>query len=160
LDYILSQTGARQGDALGPLFFCLGSLALLQRIQEQLPSGKVIAYLDDIFIIGPQEEVSNAIRTTVEFGPQLGNFLNDTKSKILLSPSTQPDYYRSFFPPSSIIPADEGVNCLGTPIGSITFQHNFLSNKLAELRGSSNLALQLTNKQCHWLVLFHILRGK
>ena len=80
---IVSKDGARQGDALGPLFYCLGSLPLLNSIINECSSSHVFGYIDDIHIIGPFNEIAKAISITISEGKKYGLNLNLNKCNIL-----------------------------------------------------------------------------
>lgn len=52
--YIDSRQGVRQGDPFGPSFFSLGLRATLAELERDLgPGHTILAYLDDIVILGP-----------------------------------------------------------------------------------------------------------
>ncbi|KAL0223241.1 hypothetical protein P9112_002631 [Eukaryota sp. TZLM1-RC] len=60
-DSILSSSsGVQQGDPLGPLLFCLAIHPILLQIQEMLPSLKLMAYMDDVVLIGDLNIVKQA----------------------------------------------------------------------------------------------------
>ena len=52
---LLSKSGTRQGDPLGPLLFAIAIHAALLRVQEKYRARGIVimAYLDDIYILGP-----------------------------------------------------------------------------------------------------------
>ncbi|KAL0208314.1 hypothetical protein P9112_010901 [Eukaryota sp. TZLM1-RC] len=47
-----SSSGVKQGDPLGPLLFCLAIHKTLNIIKQKYPSIKIVAYMDDISLIG------------------------------------------------------------------------------------------------------------
>ncbi|KAL0214898.1 hypothetical protein P9112_007082 [Eukaryota sp. TZLM1-RC] len=55
-----SSSGVKQGDPLGPLLFCLAIHPILLQIQEMFPSLKMIAYMDDVVLIGDLNIVKQA----------------------------------------------------------------------------------------------------
>jgi hypothetical protein len=59
---IQSSSGVRQGDPCGPLFFALTVQPMLQSVQQCFAEVRVIAYLDDVVLQGPYEEVKSAYR--------------------------------------------------------------------------------------------------
>ncbi|KAL0215350.1 hypothetical protein P9112_007534 [Eukaryota sp. TZLM1-RC] len=56
-----SSSDVKQGDPLGPLLFCLAIHPILLQIQEMFPSLKMIAYMDDVVLIGDLNIVKKAI---------------------------------------------------------------------------------------------------
>ena len=59
-----SETGVKQGDPLGPLFFAAGIQDILVRVREAFSGVTVLAYLDDITLFGPPELVAEAFVQT------------------------------------------------------------------------------------------------
>ena len=59
-----SASGARQGDPLGPFLFSLAIHPVLQDVQKRFESHgvKVLAYIDDIYILGPATKALEAFR--------------------------------------------------------------------------------------------------
>ena len=54
---LLSQEGVHQGDPLGPMLFSTALHPFLLDLQMGHPSIRVLAYLDDMFFIGPLDDV-------------------------------------------------------------------------------------------------------
>ena len=52
-----SQEGFHKGDPLGPMLFSVALHPFLVDLQESRPSTRVMAYLDDMFFIGPLDDV-------------------------------------------------------------------------------------------------------
>ncbi|KAL0225585.1 hypothetical protein P9112_012909 [Eukaryota sp. TZLM1-RC] len=50
---LLSFSGVRQGDPLGPFFFCLTIHLLMCELKEKFPEIDIVAYLDDIPVVAP-----------------------------------------------------------------------------------------------------------
>ncbi|KAL0218360.1 hypothetical protein P9112_004013 [Eukaryota sp. TZLM1-RC] len=50
-----SSSGVKQGDPLGPLLFCLAIHKTLNIIKQKYPSIKIVAYMDDISLIGSSD---------------------------------------------------------------------------------------------------------
>lgn len=55
-----SKQGVRQGDPCGPLFFALAVQPILQSLSEAFSGVRIIAYLDDIVLQGPTDDVQQA----------------------------------------------------------------------------------------------------
>ena len=52
-----SEKGIHQGDPLGPMLFSVALHPFLLDLQKNHSSTRVLAYLDDMFFIGPMEDV-------------------------------------------------------------------------------------------------------
>ena len=120
-----SSQGVRQGDPLGPLLFSLGIKDILGGLQDHLgDQGLVLAYLDDVFVF-TQGDLLDDIEDY--FRTQDGNLkLNRDKCSVV---SRQ-----------SII--DDGMELLGTVVGSKQARVQFLRDKIA---GVSSKLIHLNN---------------
>lgn len=112
-------TGILQGDALAPLFFCIGVHTILQRLhsREAINTEIMGAFLDDLTCGGPPDKmtwlVNNFQRILNE--EKSGLTLNMEKT-LYLSPS---DIFDRDNPPHCrIVPPNEGIFVLGVPVGS------------------------------------------
>lgn len=72
---VSSQTGAQQGDPLGPLLFCLA----LQPVLLSLRSAFRLGFLDDISLGGPPTVVASDVRVLASLTSSLGLELNFAK---------------------------------------------------------------------------------
>ena len=57
---LLSQQGVHQGDPLGPALFLLVIHTILNDVQAENLEVVILAYLDDVMILGPPLDVLNA----------------------------------------------------------------------------------------------------
>lgn len=71
--------GVRQGDPLGPLFFSLGLHPILKLVQETY-GVRVVAYLDDVYLVGPEDETREAFLRLQELARGAGLEVNVHKS--------------------------------------------------------------------------------
>ncbi|KAL0214884.1 hypothetical protein P9112_007068 [Eukaryota sp. TZLM1-RC] len=78
-----SSSGVKQGDPLGPLLFCLAIHPILLQIQEMFPSLKMIAYMDDVVLIGDLNIVKQATVCFKELFTKIGLRLNLLKCVLL-----------------------------------------------------------------------------
>ena len=76
---IASETGAQQGDPLGPLYFCLAVHDLLTSMQSELALG----YLDDFSLGGEADDVARDFITLETRAEELGLTLNRTKCEVI-----------------------------------------------------------------------------
>jgi hypothetical protein len=75
---IHSAQGVRQGDPMGPLMFSLGIRSLLRDLASALgPDRLILAYLDDIYILSPDELASE----------QMLAFFDERQPSIRLNPA-------------------------------------------------------------------------
>ncbi|KAL0215139.1 hypothetical protein P9112_007323 [Eukaryota sp. TZLM1-RC] len=78
-----SSSGVKQGDPLGPLLFCLAIHPILLQIQEMFPPLKMIAYMDDVVLIGDLNIVKQATVCFKELFTKIGLRLNLLKCVLL-----------------------------------------------------------------------------
>ncbi|MBL4898042.1 MAG: hypothetical protein JKX76_00200 [Colwellia sp.] len=131
-----SATGVRQGDPLGPLFFCMGFHKVLTDLQSALgPLTKVLAYMDDITIVGDRANILDKLPRLEVSLQSCGMVPNFNKSAIL-GPSPGPD------DPPSLLTNRPLLRCLGTPISIPEAQREWVQARLAVQHGVlANLAL-------------------
>ena len=104
------QTGVRQGDPLGPLYFAVGLQFLLARLSHDQLQVTVGAFFDDITICGPVG-VMNAVLNFFDSPIRRAQGINLNRAK------------SSCWVCGDEVPLDEhrGVKVLGVPIGSDAF---------------------------------------
>ena len=146
----VSATGVRQGDPLGPLYFCLGFHFMTRHIQETLgPRCNVMAYMDDITIHGPAPILMEKYEEIVDFGRDHEINFNHAKSFIIADGPTPPDGLQRC----------DSLVCVGIPIGPEEFQVEKV--KLMLEKGERSLqTIQLLPLQCGFPLLFHAMNGK
>ncbi|KAK3271241.1 hypothetical protein CYMTET_20400 [Cymbomonas tetramitiformis] len=85
-EWIRSAEGTQQGDPLGPFFMAAPLQPVLREILRAHPEVYIIAYLDDIHILGEPERVREAYDTAVPLLADIGLELNVRKNAVF-SPS-------------------------------------------------------------------------
>lgn len=122
---ISSSQGVRQGCPLAPFLFSVGVRSILEQLRTALgPDYSILAYLDDVYILGPEPAQQ-----------QVTHFLNSIQSPLKLNlrktEAHSVDHIRR-----------QGIKVLGTCIGPAEVRQDFLSdkisllsNKLSQLRG-------------------------
>ena len=110
-----SETGVKQGDPLGPLLFAAGLQDVLTRLHSRLPGVTILAYLDDITLIGPPALVAAAFEWLVRELALLGLDINPNKCQLFYNQTYTPVLPEEF---SRIQPSTTYIKILGTPMGA------------------------------------------
>jgi len=114
VEWLESSQGVRQGDPLGPLFFCLSiRRTLTDLIQHLGPDHLVVAYLDDTYALSKGEGTLVNIR---DWWEERGSSVRLNAGK---SVEVGLDAVR-----------DGGMKVLGTAVGSSAFRSDFLERKV------------------------------
>ncbi|KAL0208161.1 hypothetical protein P9112_010748 [Eukaryota sp. TZLM1-RC] len=161
-----SSSGVKQGDPLGPLLFCLAIHKTLNIIKQKYPSIKIVAYMDDISLIGSfdlLELVAQEIAVSYE---NIGLLLN--ASKCLLIGSSAQDLVIN----DSIVPftnySSDAFKFLGCWLGNLPQIQNelqvILEKMKIELYSISSLDIEkhikfFMLKICYTGRITHILRS-
>ena len=146
-----SEEGIHQGDPLGLVLFSLGIHNILTTIQCKFQDIVVLAYLDDVILVGSSLNVLDTFAfVKQEFG-NVGLQTQDKKCELYCSLSSAvPDLLSTDIPISHT-----GTKILGIPIGS----HDFISNVCIDVANSGNVFCQqlsdLNEPQGAMLLLRH-----
>jgi hypothetical protein len=82
-----NSVGSRQGCSLGSFLYCLAIHPYLLQLREEFPDLFILAYCDDVHIIGPPELAVKAYkRWAFLYGSELQGELRDDKG-VVFSPS-------------------------------------------------------------------------
>ena len=60
---ILSEEGIHQGDLFGPALLSTSIHSILSDLESSFPSVRVLAYLDDVFLVGLEEDVLSSLNS-------------------------------------------------------------------------------------------------
>jgi hypothetical protein len=121
-----STSGVRQGDPLGPMFFCMGIQRALEHVGALYPNHEIMSYMDDITIMGDQEQMGQII---LDFTTQLnlvGLKLSPVKCERLVNAlhhQRQDPWYQG-------ITSSTGLKILGTYVGDEAGQTNYAEDKI------------------------------
>ena len=155
-----SEEGIHQGDPLGPALFSIAIQSSLLEVQRANPNVTCLAYLDDVFILGPVDAVVAASADLRSSFSPIGLVIQDKKCELFISEVSPPCDVS--FPVSS-----DGVIILGIPIGNSSFistvctdcaqSGSLLCEELLQLEDTQSALLLL--RYCHINRLCHLLRS-
>jgi len=144
---VLNSVGTRQGCSWGSFLYCLTIQPLLQQLAEEFPDCTVLAFADDVHILGPPQLAAQAYeRWRFLYGALLQGQLNDSKSKCY-SPRLSEDDVRRAGLPSGIEVSTEGTRVLGGPVGSTAFCRDFAKGIVAEVTEDFKVISRMTSLQ-------------
>lgn len=139
-----SSTGVRQGDPLGPLFFCLGIHGVLAEVARNHPNAHSIFYLDDGTMMGRRSHLRAALLELQTKLKALGLELNLVKTlgwdPLLVKDTTTPDGLKW---------VNTGVTILGGPVGGAlsgsteTYASSFAQKELSKMAAPLDLLRSL-----------------
>ncbi|KAL0210191.1 hypothetical protein P9112_010275 [Eukaryota sp. TZLM1-RC] len=78
-----SSSGVKQGDPLGPLLFCLAIHNTIEKTQKEFPELRIVAYMDDISIIGSYENICRVSKGIAAKYKDIGLALNPEKCLLI-----------------------------------------------------------------------------
>ena len=134
---ILSQTGVRQGDPLGPLLFALALQRPLQRTRDGAPNVAVIAFADDVSLVGRVQDLKVAFEILQgEHGAGgIGLQVQHRKCALTRGPLLDVSELAAEL---DIQHCPNGITVCGTPIGT----NNYVANAL--LTRATSVVEQIT----------------
>ncbi|KAL0217751.1 hypothetical protein RCL1_008600 [Eukaryota sp. TZLM3-RCL] len=113
---VLSASGVKQGDPLGPLLFCLALHSVLEKFKIAFPQLDIVGYMDDLTIIGPPEQLTEAFPFFAHLASEIGLSLNAKKCVLLHQQDTVPLKFNDVLIPSVDFRTD-ALRLLGAYIG-------------------------------------------
>ena len=109
---LLSQEGVHQGDPLGPMLFSTALHPFLLDLQMGHPSIRVLAYLDDMFLIGPLDDVLLGLNDVESSLQEIGLTIATEKCELFCNKPPSPLHLDK-----AIRVVSSGTYILGIPIG-------------------------------------------
>ena len=145
-----SAAGVQQGDPCGPLFFALALHPLLLQL-SRLPLKGQAWYLDDGHLFGPASVLQEAVSLIRHEGPKLGLVLNTSKS---IATSPEPSVaYAETLRDLRWVPWDAGLSVLGCPVGSPSFEAEWLASHVDKVAAGLEHLQDLGHPQAAVLLL-------
>ncbi|KAL0222939.1 hypothetical protein P9112_002329 [Eukaryota sp. TZLM1-RC] len=129
---VKSSSGVKQGDPLGSLLFCLAIHTTLDIIEQKYPSIKIVAYINDITLIGSFDLLELVAQEIADSYKNIGLYLN--ASKCLLIGSSAQDLVIN----DSIVPftnySSDAFKFLGCWLGNVPQIQNELQVILEKMK--------------------------
>ena len=147
--------GVQQGDPLGPFLFALVEQKLVNKISAEVPELALNQwYLDDGDLIGKTEHLVKAFKVISENAPELGLHLSLPKCQ-LFWPTKNPDFEieKNVFPPDIERVRCEGVDLLGSPLGSEDFCDKLVMDRVQKIEKTLDMLPELDDPQIELLLL-------
>jgi hypothetical protein len=152
-----SACGVRQGDPLGPLFYCLGLDQVLFEAQQRFPTVDFLYYLDDGFLHGIDENVVQAYDFLKFQLASINQILDtdDSKKCILFAAcrSSRVNF------PAELKVSTEGILVLGCPYGS----PDFINTELIKIVSKLSVLvkrLELVDAKCAYVLVKYCINTK
>ncbi|KAL0219474.1 hypothetical protein P9112_005127 [Eukaryota sp. TZLM1-RC] len=80
---LISSSGVKQGDPLGPFFFCLAIHRLMCEMKQDFPDVHITAYMDDISIVAPIDSLRTIAEIVQQRHYEIGLSLNISKCLLI-----------------------------------------------------------------------------
>ena len=128
-----SATGVRQGDPLGPLFFCVALQPILRAIRQRFPNCFTPTYMDDIHLLGPVRDMPEIMEFTKSEAAEIGLRVKESKCA----------QYESRFLMRSPDSPTVGLVCLGKPLGTIKYVGQHIRQQLTAFQRPLSILPQL-----------------
>ena len=151
---IMSSVGSRQGCTFGSFTFSLAMHSILLQLQHEFQDCLIIAYCDDLWIMGNGTSASDAYkRWKILYNQHMEGSLRNDKGKCF-SPELSEIQIREAGLPRDIPFSNEGTTALGTPIGKEKFIHDELKKVVDKAIDDVHTILRMPSIQAqHCLII-------
>ena len=127
-DSILSQEGVTQGDPLSMAMYAIRTIPIICQLSHE--NIVQVWYADDASAGGRLQSIQTWWDKLVQHGPAYGYFPNASKSWLIVKDAKLSEAH-AVFQGSGIPITSEGKRYLGAAIGSESFVHSFVSEKVS-----------------------------
>ena len=150
-----SETGLRQGDPLGPMFYALGIQIVLCKVKENFPNVDLSYFLDDGYLHGFIDDVLHAFNFLKNEMSKVNQIFDDTKCLVFGNSRALALVDHSFLKKSS-----EGLIILGCPCGTDIFINRSLSCLLNKLETQCGFLKSISNPLSAYNILKYCINTK
>ena len=115
LTQLESTSGVRQGDPLGPMLFAMALQPVLKKLQASHPTVSILAYLDDVVIMGKADDMPLAIHSLAQEAASIGLQLRADKCLVY---NQDEAVAQALATEVECEATSSGFTILGSPLGS------------------------------------------
>ncbi|KAL0207651.1 hypothetical protein P9112_012279 [Eukaryota sp. TZLM1-RC] len=163
---IVSSRGVKQGDPLGPFFFCLALQSVLVKFKSDFPDIHICAYADDLSLIGPLSLLQHGLQHFVFLAKQIGIDIKLPKCFIIGNQNAEVAFNEIFI--KYVDYEEDAIRFLGSYFGNSEKVKSILSGILEkieeqllviqDLKIDKHLAFSVLNV-CFGSKINHLLRS-
>ncbi|KAL0205063.1 hypothetical protein P9112_000370 [Eukaryota sp. TZLM1-RC] len=138
---IVSSRGVKQGDPLGPFFFCLALQSVLVKFKSDFPDIHICAYADDLSLIGPLSLLQHGLQHFVFLAKQIGLDIKLPKCFIIGNQHGEVAFNETFI--KYVDYEEDAIRFLGSYFGNCEKVKSILSGILEKIEEQLLVILDL-----------------